>query len=227
MPSKALVELVAGIQEVRDLQRANPTPRGRVPKRPHIVRAINRSSVVLLYSHFERYLRSVNEEAVAEVNRTIAVSSPLPERLRLQHSKSAIELLADTEWTRREAQLGSFVDQEGWLWARVRKDDLRAPKLVDWMRSAEPKNVLRLFAMWGIPDIFSAITRAAHTRQHMWLKLTELVEKRHNIAHGDVSTEATRADVSDYVVVVRDFCERADRRLSRKVREYCGAFSGW
>ena len=87
MPSDALKSLLAGIDEVRDLQAANPTPRGGLPDRPRVVRAINRGSVVLLSSHLERYLRGLNEEAVGVIDAAATGGSALPEILRLQHSK--------------------------------------------------------------------------------------------------------------------------------------------
>src|SRR5688572_29172040 len=58
MPSDAFSGLVAGIEEIRHLQAANPTPIGGIAARSNVVRAINRSSVVLLTSHLERYIRA-------------------------------------------------------------------------------------------------------------------------------------------------------------------------
>ena len=173
MPSEALKSLLAGIEEVRDLQKANPTPPGGLPDRPRIVRAINRASVVLLSSHLERYLRGVNEKAVGVVNASTIDSSGLSERLKLQHSKIPIDELAESQWDNRGQMLSQFVATDAWLWNSSPKADLDHERLLRWLRSPSPDRALRLFKLWGVPDIFSAITRKRHTRNRMWLKLEE------------------------------------------------------
>ena len=66
MPSKALEGLLSGLDEIDAMQRANPTPQeGGGLTKPDVVRALGRAEVVLLSSHFERYLYALNEEAVA------------------------------------------------------------------------------------------------------------------------------------------------------------------
>ena len=57
------------LQRVTALQRANPSPTGSAPALPEVTRAIGRASVVILSSHFERYLYAVNEEACTVVER--------------------------------------------------------------------------------------------------------------------------------------------------------------
>jgi hypothetical protein len=227
MPSEALKLLFAGIEEVRDLQTANPTPPGGLPDRPRVVRAINRASVVLLCSHLERYLRNVNEEAVRSINAATILGAALPESLRLQHSKIAIDELGDAQWDKRAAMLAHLVQKDGWLWAALPKADLDHDRLLRWLKSPSPDRSKRLFRLWNISDIFAVITRQPHTRQRMWLKLKELVEKRNDIAHGNSGAEATYQDVATYLAVVRTFCERADRALSRTLAEFLGGVRPW
>ena len=205
MPSDALRSLLAGIQEVRDLQAANPTPRGGLPDRPQVVRAINRASVVLLSSHLERYLRGVNEEAVATVNAATIDRSVLPETLRLQHSRIPVDEVAAAKWENRAEMLSQLMETDGWLWGPSPKAELDHERLLRWMKSPSPKRALRMFRLWGIQNVFSRVTRQPHTRNHMWLKLAELVDKRNDIAHGDAGAEATYTDIATYFAVVREF----------------------
>ncbi len=227
MPSDAFKSLLAGIEEVRDLLTANPTPPGGLPDRPRVVRAINRASVVLLSSHLERYLRGLNEEAVGVINAATIGGSALPEELRLQHSMIPIDELADAKWHNRAAMLSRLVMTDGWLWGSSPKANLDHDRLLRWMKSPSPERASRLFRLWGVPDVFSVITRQPHTRQRMWLKLEELVDKRNDIAHGDAGAEATYRDIVSYVAVVRKFCERADRVLSRALVPYAGGTRPW
>ena len=227
MSSQALAALANGIAEVRDLQKANPTPPVGFPNRPRVIRALNRASVVLLCSHLERYLRSVNEEAVVFVNGYGIPALGLPERLRLEHSKSPIDELAKIEWTKRGDRLAEFVNGDGGLWIIGGIARLEHGRLMRWMKSPSPESVKRLCALWGIENIFSRITRLPSTRSHMWLKLGELVDKRNAIAHGDSDAEATSDDIKGYVRVVNEVCQRADRVLSRTVGRCCRAKWAW
>jgi hypothetical protein len=227
LASKVLAALLDGIQEVRDLLRANPTPLGNLPGRPQVVRAINRASVVLLSSHLERYVRAVNEEAVAQINQVTIGGSTLLERFRLQHSRDAIEMMLETQWDNRATQLSAFVLTDAWLWGNVPKGDLEADRLVGWLKSPSPERINRLFELWGIPDMFGKVTRRPHTRARLWLKLNELVEKRNNIAHGDATTTATYQDVASYLAAVRAFCSRADGVLARALARQLSIAKPW
>ena len=227
MPSDALRSLLDGIQEVRDLQAANPTPPGGLPDLPRVVRAINRGSVVLLCSHLERYLRNVNEEAVAAVNQAPDLPADLPKRLRLQHSRIPIENLSETGWENRANQLSQLVANDGWLWGNSPKADLKHDRLLRWMRSPSPERIRRLFELWDVRDVFSKVTRRPATKQRMWLRLDELVNKRNDISHGDADIGATYQDIASYVSVVGTFCQRADRVLSRAIARHLGASLPW
>ena len=216
-----------GIAEVGDLQRANPTPPGGFPERPRVVRALNRASVVLLCSHWERYLRNVNEEAAAYVNGHNIRARGLPERLRLEQSRQPIDELAKMEWTNRARRLAGFVNEDGRLWMAEGVAQLDHERLIRWMKSPSPESVDRLCTVWGVEDMFARITRRPSTKHHMRLKLAELVDKRNAIAHGDADAEATSGDITGYVRVVRDVSRRADGVLSRTVGRYCGAKLAW
>ncbi len=227
MPSGALLNLLTGIEEVRSLQAANPAPSGGLPARSAVARAINRSSVVLLTSHFERYVRALNEEAVDAVNASAIGGEVLPIGLRLQHSRTRLDLMLETQWNNRAPQLESFTSQDGWLWGDASKGDLEADRLLKWMRSPSPDRIKRFFEMWGADDVFGAITRTHHTRARLWTKIDELVAKRNLIAHGDPTASATFQDVASYLAVVRAFSVRADRVMSRAVSRHIDTELPW
>jgi hypothetical protein len=71
--------------------------------------------------------------------------------------------------------------------------------------------------MWGITDIFSEITRKPTTRGRLWLRISDLVDKRNNIAHGDFTAEATYLDIVQYREAVRTFCARSDGRMAQQI----------
>ncbi len=227
MPSDAFKSLQLGLHEIVDLLRADPTPKGGISPDPPVSRAVLRSAVVILCSHFERYLRSVNEESISLINDSNVAYGLIPETLRLEHSRDAIDSLAKTEWSNRAKGLIDYTSNDAWLWGTADKGNLDHRHVIQWMRSPAPKYIARFYRTWGIEDIFSSITRKSHTKRRFYLKIKEFVEKRHNIAHGDFATEATIDEVREYQFVIRLFCDRVDRRLFRILSSELGLPCSW
>jgi hypothetical protein len=226
--STALDALIAGIGEVDELESANPTPTGSAPRRPHLTRVVGRACVVLLSSHFEQYIRAVNEEAVTALLAKSVASDAIPVEIRLVHSRPPLEEVARTQWNRRKDGLEAFAAIETRLWIpNSSPTTLEADRLLDWMRAPKCKDVVRYYAQWEIKDIFRAITRGPRTRTHLWLSIGALVDKRNSIAHGDLTTEATQADVRQYKRAVMKFAKSADYVLARRLVQLFGPPRPW
>src|SRR5690348_15162801 len=115
MPSQALEGFRQALVEVKDLAAAYGA-QGSIPKNPALARVVGRASVVLLSSHFERYIYKVNEEAAAAINSGAVDGPDLPETMRLLHSRPAIEEMLESDWVHRQQQLAAFVETDAWLW---------------------------------------------------------------------------------------------------------------
>jgi len=227
MGSEAFGGFVRAVREVDTLQNADPTPRGTAPIDPAAARVVGRASVVLLSSHFERYIYAVNAEATRAVNTGGATGTALPEALRLLHSGVSVDDMLKTDWEHRGEKLVAFMRSDAWLWDSHPSGELDHERLVLWMKAPTPRNLVRYYRYWEITNIFEAVTRASHTRTELWLGLDALVRKRNNIAHGDATTEATHGDVRTYRDAALRFCERADKQLSRAVARIIGAARPW
>lgn len=228
MPSNALLALTTALGEVTDLTRAKWA--AGIPRSTELrlARVAGRASVALLSSHFERYFYAVNEEAVAYVNLSGVAPASLPSSLRLLHSKEPIDQLAAMVWENRDERLGSFVTTDAWLWAATGlPGSLLHSRLLGWMKAPKPEHLRRYYRYWNIPDKFAVVCRTQQTRQRLWLGVQELVDKRNNIAHGDIGAQATRADVERYTKSVQMFCARADRHLAKTLAQLCSRPAPW
>ena len=218
MPSSSFLALIAALAEVSDLGAAShPTLGPNSPKSLKLARAVGRGQAVLLSSHFERYIYSLNEELVAFLNKQNLSGDKIPDRVRLQHSMAPIDELGRTGWENRAQKLLDFVSNEAWIWGRQVTGTIEHDRLLMWMKAPHPKDLIRFFKLWGSEDIFSAITRKESSRKTLWLGVQGLVDLRNNIAHGDYTAQATQADIKRYTRGIIDFCDRADRHVAAVV----------
>jgi hypothetical protein len=229
--SQALTALLGGADEVRAMRTHYPVPQRGFPTgdKALAAKAHGRACVVLLSSHLDRYVYAVNEEAVDWLNSRACPMVNFPEPFLLQYSKNAVDELADRSWEKRGPHLRVFVASHGPVWSPGGvAGSLVAGPLLAWMKSPAPDSLVRFYRLYGVPNIFDSITRKPATRGALYLGLTELVEKRNNIAHGDFETQALPADVTRYLTAVRTFGQSADRVLSRVLRRIAGgAVAPW
>jgi len=220
MSSRALVGLLAGVNEVRALRTIYPTGLGRIGHAHALAaRAHGRACTVLLCSHFERYIYAINEEAIDWVNIKQPSMSLIPIELLLQHSRAPIDDLARTDWTGRERKLRNFMSSDGPLWsAGTAPAILDHSQLLTWLKTPKPEGLRRFYRQYGISDIFNTITRSSRIRGQLILDLQELAEKRNNIAHGDLSSQALKTDVTRYLLAVAKFASSADKAFAQRLR---------
>ena len=217
--------LLTGVNEVRALRAIYPTGLSRIGHaRALAARAHGRACTVLLCSHFERYIYAVNEEAIDWINAEQPSLNFVPVGLLLQHSRAPVDELARTEWIRRESKLKDFMSSNGPLWsASTTPFFLDHSQLLTWLKTPKPEDLLRFYRQYGIQDIFRTITRSPRIVAQLRLDLKELAEKRNNIAHGDLSSEALKTDVTRYISAVAKFATSADWAFAQRLRRMIGA----
>jgi hypothetical protein len=156
------------------------------------------------------------------------VASAIPIKIRLLQSKGSVDLLAQRQWDTRESALVEFVKDHGPLWMDTTSITHLDPSAnLEWMKSPKPKAVTRFFALYGVNDVFGAVTRASNGRLRLTRELGSLVDNRNGIAHGDQTVQPQRTELTEYIKAVRDFCTRADKRLNAALGALSGKACPW
>ena len=112
--SPAVEALYEALEEINALERLQPEISGSSRLISRSSRALGRAAVVLLCSHFERYLYAINEAAVSYLNTHDTYGDKVPESIRLVHSRQSVDALAQTSWENRQTALSEFMKHEGW-----------------------------------------------------------------------------------------------------------------
>src|SRR5579872_4846970 len=116
MSSVALRAFLVALEEVSQLGEAShPVLDANSPESLKLARAVGRGQIVLLSSHFERYIYAINEEIVIFLNNTRIDGDKLPAVARLLHSQLSIDEIGRTGWDHRLDGLTKFVAEESWL----------------------------------------------------------------------------------------------------------------
>ena len=184
--------------------------------------------VVLLCSHYERYIYGINESLIDVLNGIAPQADRLPIRMLLRQIKIPLEALATREWTQRETQLKQLFEIYAYHWLPGQGvTGLDAEANIAWMKSPRVEDVIRLFRMFGIENIISEVTRTAAGRRNLTRELQGLVDARNGIAHGDQTIQPTGPELTRYLETVAKFCDRADRRVSRSLARSLGVAPPW
>ena len=228
MSSPALEGLAAGIEEVKLIQSVGPPPGKGLLGAEAVKSSLVRSAIVLLVSHLERFIYALNESAFESLGSADVPAAALQDELRLLHAKPAIDEIALMQWNHRAPKLDELMDQEARLWVgTLSAGEYKPDRALSWMKGPDPKSIRRYFRMWGVDDIFVAVTRSPITRERLWLRVDEVVNKRHNIAHGDATVDVGASQLTEYRHAVWTLADRSDRLISRRLARTFGISPPW
>ncbi|NEE01193.1 hypothetical protein G1H10_13550 [Phytoactinopolyspora halotolerans] len=184
--------------------------------------------MVLLCSHYERYVYGINEEAIDFLNSCSLLSERIPESVRLLQVKLPIDELSRQQWDSRAPKLYEFALNHAAHWSPgAPVTNLDAAAILSWMKSPKPRDVKRYFLCFGEEDIFSRITRSENTRRDLFRHLQGLVDSRNGIAHGDSTVQPLPTDITEYCSTVLKFATRVDRVFSRLLARIARTSHPW
>jgi hypothetical protein len=212
-PSAALQELQNGIAEFRALRSHPPMRRPQYSASAHSTALVahRRACTVLLSGFYENYFYGVDEIAVSYLNGCGIDCDAVPVKMRLVQARKHVDDMSRRSWEKRQADLELFAQQVGPMWmAGETMSTLRAGPNLESMKAPTTQEVRRLYRLYGVEDVFSAVTRTSTARGKIIRSLDTLVENRNGIAHGDQTVQPTRTELTQYVDAVEKFCTRAD-----------------
>jgi RiboL-PSP-HEPN len=231
MSSTALQELELGLQEVLALRQHPPRLFGGARSNPAMLRATiahRRACVVLLCSHYERYLYALNDLVVDYLNQCALPSSDIPIKIRLLQARRPIDEMSRMHWDNREQELISFIAEHASMWnSQANVQSLTASPILESMKSPKVDDVIKFFRLFGIQNIFDRVTTKNTGRSRLTRGLAALVDNRNGIAHGDQTVMPERTELTTYVHVVRDFCTRADKALGKSLERMTNLAPPW
>lgn len=185
--------------------------------------ALCRAAVVLLVSHFESFLKSVAEEFVDSVGTGDVRSGQLPRGLREVHT---LPRLADIIASRDDEQRSGMLKRLGQiaaLWnedAKPPKGALNAATFSRLVTSARADVIDDLFLRMGNRthvcegDIEMSDANGDIVTASIQFSLRDVVDCRNDIAHGKADRKPTPDDVNRYLIFLRAFSERLQRKAT-------------
>lgn len=183
------------------------------------LKAMRRSSVVLMTANLERFLEDTVVEGLTILANHAVVADRYPENFRLWVFQKAVNMRSVG---REDAR--NFIDLSKDLFSGARALTLAELKL-DELREAfanpTPKNVAWLMSLLDIEDYLTGIQIVVDHKKY-WAKsvIGELSNRRNDIAHGDVNEDP---DI-DKVKMLSKFSQLFSTRFKRdvtKVIERC------
>jgi hypothetical protein len=99
----------------------------------------------------------------------------------------------------------------------MRQGDIDAGPVLESFRSPRPEEVDRLFEKLGIAKIFNNVRWPGTSSTMVKRKLRNLVDRRNQIAHGEVDVQAYKFDVTSNRTFIRGFSQVSPEHRIRRI----------
>lgn len=221
MSSQSFQDLTARLTEVKTLAGLDPSRAGDNTQ-AHVSNAINRACVLLLSAHLEGFIEDLVQEGLDFVVANGCPVDHLPLILRALHAERHLrELEPMKDRNARAPRIQRLFQEESALW--VVGSAVQAAMIKQALVRAEMSNPgsneIKAFLRYLDVDIEGSLKAAGE--MHLLGRVNGLIQKRNEVAHGEVSATATALDVDTYVQVVADLCRHIEDAVARGVRDLC------
>ncbi|MFF1963366.1 MAE_28990/MAE_18760 family HEPN-like nuclease [Streptomyces sp. NPDC058232] len=238
--SDSYAEFIDSLREVRTLLAAGPSqPLGHKgatdqAQDRELTNALTRACVVMLVAHFEGFIKAALTELIDEICETKPPARRIPDGLLELHTRERIQEIFGTDGPDRIHKTRRLFSTYAPLWDEDRSINpriLSATILTRQFTNAKPEVLESVFALLDVQDVIPQLE--SHVNQALIargdeatsikvaVKLTEIVNRRNKIAHGDRSEKPTQFEVEGYVVFLQDIAGCISRIIEQRIRHCC------
>lgn len=237
---ESYVEFVDSLREIDTLLAAGSIQErhtGESSRQAHkrdLANAVTRACVVMLVAHFEGFVKAALTELIDEICEAKPPARRLPAGLLELHTRGRIEEIFGTDGPDRIHRTRALFTTYAQLWEDDRSINprlLSAKILTRQFTSARPEVLESVFALLDDVDLVNYVD--AHVNQAIVargdeatsikvdIKLTEIVDRRNKIAHGDRSEKPTPFEVESYMAFLKDVAEAIGIIVQRRIKFCC------
>ena len=197
------------------------------PRLADLENAICRSCIVLMSSHFERYIEDLVVDFIDALNASPIPVSKLPDSLAIRQIETSIKTIADIKDRGKKLQaLQDLDNHHSWFWGDQASvcNTLQGDPLISSFDNPLPNRVRDLFRNFDISDaVGMAISKDTRSNRGVIEALVkELVEKRNAIAHTGMTVSVTKQQVMDYFDSVYRLAFGIDWVVGERIEQLIG-----
>lgn len=237
---ESLAEFIDSLREVEILLAIaplQPLGEGGAAAQAHdreLINAVTRSCTVMLVAHFEGFVKAALTELIDQICQAKPPTRRIPEALLELHTRGRIEEIFGTEGPERIHKTRKLFSAYASLWDADRSINpqvLSAKVLTRQFTNAKPEILESVFAILDVEDVITRmddhVNRAISergdeaTRVMVAVKLTEIVNRRNKIAHGDRSEKPTPVEVRNYIVFLKDVADCLSGIVQGRILHCC------
>ncbi|MDE2816058.1 MAG: MAE_28990/MAE_18760 family HEPN-like nuclease [Chloroflexota bacterium] len=218
--SKRLVEVEALHRLAAEKERKDP-----IHFRDQI-NALIRSSIVLLTSHVEAYIKELGELALDSLYTKSVPRDRLALSVYYHISKDILKSLKDTKKPEKIAEkVFSLLEQDGDFWVRTGAfpRHIEADRFNWGFANPSIEKTKNYFGRFGY-DRYERDLKALMAGEYKLVMnaVNHVIEMRHQIAHGDLIVPYTPSDLLSNIGQTKKFCRYTDQSFATWWRaEYC------
>lgn len=187
--------------------------------------AICRAAIVLLCSHLQGFLEDLVSDLISAYNCLANSPQLLPRELVVHQVVGELGKLSNTDIFKQFESLCEFVNHP-LISAEPCKLSMKASFITEKFGNPGTKNIESLFKSVGVRDVWGKLFEIEKNRL-LRDSLDSLVARRNEIAHGNYSANATKADLDRYVVNAKKLAEIFNSIISSSIELSLGISDCW
>lgn len=178
------------------------------------INALCRSGVVLLSGHIEGYIEEIGEIAIDQIGSRGLAKRKMGSKFKYHLSRDLIRAVKDSSHpTRISANIDAFLTRDLHIWDTNHSftTQISAEVFVSDFANPTHDRIKKFFSRFGYLHYQGDLTRRLGADYAACKNmLDQVIHQRNKIAHGDTITAGTPTDLSQMLILVKQYCREAD-----------------